>query len=441
LFALIHKQGKWLAVLVAVIVGVALTWWRVPLEWENVAEHLRGFPDSDEGLHRLRPLVLTGLFFFPALLTFWYACLGMMDRWLVREFLQSMLICYGGILLIFFLIDFSAKASRLSEGGDTGMGALIYYTRLSPFIVTLLLPLGLLFSTMYCVSRISRSRELVATLQSGRSILRVMWPIYLCATFAALFHLGCSFHWAPVADGEKSANMDEIRGRTGKLMDNAVYYYAPGRRMWMIREIPRGFDRGQPMLGVEVTTLNQDGSLKSRLYAKTATWEESDRVWKFYDAELTDHYKNQAPIFVSLPDPHQLPGWRETPAQIVKKGFDARHMGMPDLSGMMLREPSEPWLQRDYSRYATQWHYRMALPVSCLLYVMIAIPFCFYVTRRPRGGAMAITMIVTILHVLISSVALALGESGNMTPMLAAWLPVALFAIFGAWMMRQRINA
>jgi lipopolysaccharide export system permease protein len=441
LFALIHKQRKWLAVLVAVIVGVALTWWRVPLEWENVDEHLRGFPDSDQGLHRLRPLVLTGLFFFPALLTFWYACLGMMDRWLVREFLQSMLICYGGILLIFFLIDFSAKASRLSEGGDTGMGALIYYTRLSPFIVTLLLPLGLLFSTMYCVSRISRSRELVATLQSGRSILRVMWPIYLCATFAALFHLGCSFHWAPVADGEKSANMDEIRGRTGKLMDNAVYYYAPGRRMWMIREIPRGFDRGQPMLGVEVTTLNQDGSLKSRLYAKSATWEESDRVWKFYDAELTDHYKNQAPIFVSLPDPHQLPGWRETPAQIVKKGFDARHMGMPDLSGMMLREPSEPWLQRDYSRYATQWHYRMALPVSCLLYVMIAIPFCFYVTRRPRGGAMAITMIVTILHVLISSVALALGEAGNMTPMLAAWLPVVLFAIFGVWMMRQRINA
>lgn len=425
----------------AVIVGVALTWWRVPLEWENVAEHLRGFPDSDEGLHRLRPLVLTGLFFFPALLTFWYACLGMMDRWLVREFLQSMVICFGGILLIFFLIDFSVKASRLSEGGDTGMGALIYYTRLSPFIVTLLLPLGLLFSTMYCVSRISRSRELVATLQSGRSILRVMWPIYLCATFAALFHLACSFHWAPVADGEKSANMDEIRGKTGKLMDNAVYYYAPGRRMWMIREIPRGFDRGQPMLGVEVTTLNQDGSLKSRLYAKSATWEESDRVWKFYDAELTDHYKNQAPIFVSLPDPHPLHGWRETPAQIVKNGFDARHMGMPDLSGMMLREPSEPWLQRDYARYATQWHYRMALPVSCLLYVMIAIPFCFYVTRRPRGGAMAITMIVTILHVLISSVALALGESGNMTPMLAAWLPVAFFAFFGAWMMRQRMNA
>jgi len=78
-------------------------------------------------MHRMRPWVLTGLFFFPALLALWYAFLGMMDRWLVREFLQSMLVCYGGILLIFFLIDFSAKASRLSEGGDTGMGALTYY--------------------------------------------------------------------------------------------------------------------------------------------------------------------------------------------------------------------------------------------------------------------------------------------------------------------------
>jgi LPS export ABC transporter permease LptG len=439
LFALVQKQSKWFTVLFAVILGCLLTWWRVPLEWQSVQEHLRGFPDSDQAMHRMRPWVLTGLFFFPALLALWYAFLGMMDRWLVREFLQSMLVCYGGILLIFFLIDFSAKASRLSEGGDTGMGALTYYSRLAPSIVTLLLPIGVLFSTMYCVSRISRTRELVATLQSGRSILRVMGPIYLCATFASIFHLGCSFHWAPVADGEKSANMDEIRGRTGKLMDNAVYYYAAGRRMWMIREIPRGFDRGQPMLGIEVTTLNEDGSLKSRLYAKRATWEEADRKWKFYDSELTEHQKNQAPIFQRLPDPHVPDHWRETPAQIVKKGFDARHMGMPDLSGMMRQDSSEPWLLRDYSRYATQWHYRMAMPASCLLYVMIAIPFCYYVTRRPRGGAIAITMIVAILHVLISSVSLALGESGHVEPVMAAWMPVGCFALVSSVIMRQRI--
>jgi hypothetical protein len=84
--------------------------------------------------------------------------------------------------------------------------------------------------------------------------------------------------------------------------------------MWMVTEIPRGFDRGVPMKGVEVTSLNADGSLASRLYAKQAVWNEDDRSWKFYDVELSDHHRNRAPVFVSPADPHVKSNWQETPA-------------------------------------------------------------------------------------------------------------------------------
>jgi lipopolysaccharide export system permease protein len=435
----VSTSGRVLLVVFALLVGLVLCWWRVPLEQSEVRDHLRGFPDSDHFMHGIRPYVMAVVFFLPFLGAVMYATAGIMARWLAREFLQAMLVCYGGILLIYFLIDFSGNAARLGEGGDVGMGTWMYYSRLAPSIVTLLLPFGMLFSVMYCVVRVSRSREVVAALQSGRSMLRVMAPLYVCGLLGSLFYLGCNFHWAPMAEGTKSANMDEARGKTGKLMNHTVFYYAKGRRMWMVTEFPRGYDRGIPLRGVEVTSLNKDGSLASRLYAKEATWSETERSWRFIDVELTDHHKNQAPVFVSPPNPYVKTSWSETPAQIVQQGLDVRHLGMPDLSGMIHTEVKAEWLKQDSARYATQWHYRMALPSTCLVYVMFAVPLSLFVTRRAHGGTMALTIVMAIHLVLFTSVALALGESGNLSPALAAWVPVALFGLLGCWLMKRRM--
>lgn len=420
------------------LMGWMLCWWRFPMEQEQVQDHLRGFPDSDRFLHGLRPYVLAGIFFLPFIGAVTYAFSSVLSRWLMREFLSAMLVCYGGILLIYVLIDFSGNAARLGETGELLRSTWLFYSRFAPAIVSAMLPFGILFSVMFCVARISRSREIVAALQSGRSMIRVMAPLYLCGLWATLFYLGCNFHWAPMAAGMKNAYMDEARGKTGTLMNHAVYYSAKGQRMWMVTEIPRGFDRGVPMKGVEVTSLNADGSLASRLYAKEAVWSADDKTWAFYDVELSDHHKNQAPVFVSPADPYVKNTWQETPSQIVQLGLNIRHLGMPDLSGAMNADMQAKWLQRDFVRYQTQWHYRLALPVSCFVYVMFALPLSLYVTRRAHGAAIAITIILAIHLVLLTSVALALGESGNISPAVAAWSPIVLFAALGGWLMRRR---
>lgn len=422
------------------LLALLLCWWRIPIEQENVREHLRGFPDADRFMHGMRAYVLAVVFFLPFFACVIYGKAGIMSRWLTREFLQAMLVCYGGILLIYFLIDFSSNASKLGENDNIGGSAWMYYSRLAPSILSLLMPFGVLFASMYCAVRISRSREIIAAMQSGRSLWRVMTPLYLCGLFATLFYMGCNFHWAPMAEGLKSSNLDEASGKTGKLMSNTVFYYSQGRRMWMVTEIPQGYDKGKPFKGVEVTSLNKDGSLKSRLYAKEATWVESERAWKFVGVELSDHHKNEAPVFVKPAEPYVKSTWKETPAQIVRVGLDIRYLSVPDLSGMMRTDMSAEWLELDRSRYATQWHYRFALPMTCLVYVMFAIPLSLFVTRRAHGGSIAVTIILAIHLVLFTSVALALGESGNLSPMLAAWLPVILFALLGYWLMKRRVD-
>ncbi len=449
-----HAWGKWsrssllkrgwaqgeilLLVAIALLLSVGSCLWLVPLEWKTVAEHLRGFPDADHRMHELRPHVLGALCCLPTLAALCYAFAGIMARWLTREFLRALFVCYGGILLVYFLIDFSGNAARFSEGEGVGVGAWHYYKSMSPAIISLLLPFGMLFSVLFCVAKVSRSREVVAALQSGRSMFRVMLPLYVAAVLATLFNVGCHFQWAPNAEGMKSVAMDQASGQVGTLVNHAVFYYPQGRRVWMVKEVPPSYEMGAPLRGVEVTSLHEDGSLASRLYAREAQWHEGDGTWSFQGVEISDHHKNEAPVFEKKESPYVMRDWRETPAQIVKVGLDVRHLGVPDLSGMQGQLSSAEWQSQDVARYSTQWHYRFSLPLTCLVYVMFAVPMTLYVTRRASGAAMAVTIILAIQLVLLSTVALAMGESGNLSPKAAAWGPVLCFAVLGIWLMRRR---
>jgi LPS export ABC transporter permease LptG len=435
---LAFRNGRWVVAAVFLLLGVLLCGWVLPLEREMVRDHLRGFPDADPFMHGLRLWVLGGMCFLPFGAALGYAMSGIISRWLVREFLRAMLVCFGGILLICFLIDFANQAPRFGEADSMGAAAWYFYSRLAPSILCLLLPFGILFATVYCVVRVSRTREVVAAVQSGRSLWRVMMPVYASGLWATLLFLGSNFHWAPTAEGMRWAYMDEALGRTGTLMGHTVCYHGKGRRMWMVTQVPRGYAKGVPLRGVEVTSLNKDGSLASRLYADLAMWVEAERAWKFEGVVLTDHRKNEAPVFVSPPEPYVRRTWQETPRQIVKVGLDVRHVGLPDLTSMLRSVPGGDWMEGDYPRYATQWHYRLALPVTCLMYGLFAVPMALFVTRRAHGGSVAGIILLAIVSVLFSSVGLALGESGHVSPMLAAWSPVCFFALLGIWMMCRR---
>ncbi len=403
-----------------------------------VANHLRGFPDADVAMQNLRPWILSAVLLIPGLAAFLYASCGTLVRWLARQWLISFGICYGGILSLYLLIDFSSNAGRLADA-TTSWGILRFYAVMLPSICHVLLPFGTLLSVLLCMSRVSRSRELVAALQSGRGMMGILMPVYGAAIMVTLISLGLNYHWAPQAGGMKNTILDEIRGKQAKIGANIIHYHQKGRRMWKVTELPRNYFEGEPLRGVEVTSLNNDGTLHTRLYAERAYWREKAGGWEFTGVSLTTHCKNEAPVFVSPPEPYLREKWSETPANIWKTGAPIRHLGLPDLSGMLGEEATEEWQRPDMMRYLSQWHFRFSQPASCLVFAMLGIPLAMYVTRRSGSGGIALAVIGAIILTLLQSIFLALGESGYMPAFLSAWLPTWIFALFGLWLLSRRL--
>ncbi len=421
--------------------GAVLAKFAADHEAKVVADHLRGFPDADVFMHRLRPVILSSVLLLPGMGAIFYACSGTLARWLTRQWLMAFGICFGGILCLYLLIDFSTNVSRFADAVQS-WAVFRFYAAMLPSISNVLLPFGTLLSVLLCMSRISRSRELVASLQTGKGMMRVLAPVYVSALLLCVFSIGLNFHWAPQSGGMKNALFDELRGEQAKIGSNIVYFHSRGWRMWKVEELPRDFLEGKPLRKVEVTSLNEDGTLAMRLYADCALWREKEGGWEFTGVKQTYHMKNEAPFFTNPPEPYVMATWTETPANLWKQSAQVRHLGLPDLASMMHEgneSAGEEWKQPEYMRYRAHWHFRFSQPTSCLVFAMLGIPLAMFVTRRQGSGSSAVAVVSAIVMMLFQSIFLALGESGYISEIAAAWLPPLFFGGMGLFFLRRRL--
>jgi lipopolysaccharide export LptBFGC system permease protein LptF len=83
----------------------------------------------------------------------------------------------------------------------------------------------------------------------------------------------------------------------------------------------------------------------------------------------------------------------------------------------------------------TQLHARFAQPWSCLVVVLIAIPFGAASGRRNIFMGVAGSIIICFVYFILLRFGLALGTGGYLPAWVAAWLPNAVFGITGFWLM------
>jgi lipopolysaccharide export LptBFGC system permease protein LptF len=139
------------------------------------------------------------------------------------------------------------------------------------------------------------------------------------------------------------------------------------------------------------------------------------------------------------PTPLVESSWPETPWQLIKPGLSAAYLGIPDLN-TWLEDNSRYHRFADPAPYLTQWHYRLALPFTCLITFLLATPLAIHFARRGPGGGIFLAVVLSALMLLFSSISTALGESGAIKPMFAAWLPNITFGCIGLYLFRRRIT-
>jgi len=418
--------------------GAGVCAFMVPREMEQVRDHMVGFPESDLFLQNLRPLIIGALCFMPALGCLLYSLGGMLDRYITRLFVGIFGICISTLFAIWLLVDINENLSDFRESNNVLVTIGRFYIARSPAILLLLLPYSMLLSLIYSLGKLSKDREIVAMIQSGRGVLRITRPMLIAGLWSSLFCLGLNYHWAPVAEGNRDAILKIARGLPVEEASDVLFLNPEQRRLWMIGSFPENYEKGAPLLDVDITTTRPNQELRSRLSAKRAFWNRKTFEWSFEEAVIATHKPGQEPIFETQESPVIRKGWSETPWQLIKPGLSPQYLGIPALS-TWLGSSGHHLSSADPSPYRTQWHYRFALPFTCLVTVLLATPLSIHFSRRGAGGSVFIAVVLSALMLLFSSITLAMGEAATINSMLAAWFPNILFTVIGLYLYQRRI--
>jgi lipopolysaccharide export LptBFGC system permease protein LptF len=78
--------------------------------------------------------------------------------------------------------------------------------------------------------------------------------------------------------------------------------------------------------------------------------------------------------------------------------------------------------------------------VTCLVTVLLAVPLSIHFSRRGGGSGIFLAVVLSVMMLFISTITLALGESGSLIPLLAAWLPNIIFAGIGLYLYYKRMT-
>jgi LPS export ABC transporter permease LptG len=359
----------------------------------------------------------------------------LLDRYVIRNFVQVYLYCIAGFISIWLIFDVSDNISNFIDNHIAVSLVVRYYATQIPQVVIILLPVALLLSLLFALGRMSRANEIVSMLTAGVSLLRVLLPLIGIGLLTVAVTMALNYSLAPHAELARKTFLSEAQSRPARNIQGQVFRNRSELRTWFIQN----FRLGDNMFN-NVQVLQQDandnivmGYVAARAYYRpqTKTWDLENVRLAYYDATGNITKEEFRPALT-------IEHWSETPFRLSSANVQAESLSVPELREYLhFNADFPPTL---LAPFRTHFQYRLALPWTCLVVVCIAAPLGIGYSRRGVLSSVAAAVILVFSNNFLVHLFLALGEGDRVPGWIAAWTPNILFAAIGLYLLYLRAS-
>jgi len=352
-----------------------------------------------------------------------------LDRYVGGRFLATYGLVLLSFLMLFLVIDFVSGVEKLRTAAALRHVTLLavageYYLTKLPGIISVVGPYLTMFAGIATVISLARHNELGPMVGAGRSMHRVLLPIYVASVCLVGLLVVVEERLVPAAQARHRALARAMSRKAGRpvdvphLRDGVLTFATEG---WVPAE--------QALLDVRCQKYTDPrGNLpEGRLTAERL-------VWRRHPATgLVDWYPVEGELQPSGLDPEgrpQMPiplppdtalGFRLTPNEIA-----------------VLAEKGEPKLPREQvrlliQRYPLQRQLPMELltrttrPLSSLILLLLGIPLVTSAAQRSITTGLGVALITSMGYFAVDIFFQELGVRGSLDPTVAAWFAPAFF--------------
>ena len=380
---------------------------------------------------------------------------GLRDFDLVRNLLKNFLLTLAFLSAIFIIFT-AFELWKFAGAMDDGVLLLIKYLfYLLPFIYLQLAPSAAMIATIATYVIKSRQNEIVTWTTAGLSVYRLLLPCFLFMALLGGVNWLIQERVLPEANQRQDATRDLIRNRGIKDNQPGKYWVANDERIYSFKlqdssasesepgAVATGFssptdasdNEKQDVLcsagcirDLSVYQLDNSGTTLQSVYrAKNAVWQRGRVVFvgSVEKSELRDGKIETA----------TLNGGELADANDPFLGLRAKpnHLNSSEIKSQIAASESD--LERRNLTVALQKKYTtLFLPFIMALFTA---PFSLSLSRKGNVLTIGYAVGLWLLFTGTSSIFEQLGLNGFLSPPLAVWSPLAIFSLFGIYLLSK----
>ena len=354
----------------------------------------------------------------------------LLDRYLMRELMVPLFYCLVGFQIFWTAFDLFSNLKSYQEGGLGWLQIGKIYLLRTPELLITVLPIALLLALLYALTTMARHNELVAIRAAGVSLARISIPYFAVAILlgGALFVV--TEFIAPNASSKSIHLRTTGDTKSDRWINNLDFRDDAKDQIWHIKQYNTVTgEMVQPV--IEWTTATG----RMELFAQHGAW--TNGMWVFSEVQLQtfEPATNDLPILlVTNVWTGQLIGGspKQLQAEIKIAKLDrieaakTLKLSLADIIEYRKLHPTMP--DEKAAMLMTQFYGRIAQPWTCVVVVLMALPFGVATGRRNVFAGVAGSVGICFFYFVLLRWGLALGTAGHISPVIAAWLPNIIFA-------------
>ncbi len=322
---------------------------------------------------------------------------------------------------IFVAVDFMSVFSNYSVPTEV---IIQYYTYSAPVIVYQMIPVACLLATVFSLSNLNKSSELVALFSLGLSLARVCAPILIIVSSVSAFSYWMSDRILPQVMQKKNyLYYVEIRQRPRlySTVKTDKIWYRSENVLFNIRTLNTEANMAQ---GLTLYYFDSDWNLIQLMKADVV--ELGSPQWKLNDGTVTLFTQD-----TSFPMTQSFKSKTiEMNEDIADLQSTARSMDTLNVAQLkkFIQKNKESGL--DTLQYEVDYHSKYSYAFAAFFMSLMGIPFS--VSRQRSGGTFfnaGMCVLLAFLYWSFYSATLSMGKLGTLHPAAAAWLPNILIVL------------
>ncbi|MDQ3198546.1 MAG: LptF/LptG family permease [Verrucomicrobiota bacterium] len=359
----------------------------------------------------------------------------LLDRYIVRNFLQPYFYCIVGFLSIWLIFDISDNSSTIFDArAPVGLVLQFYWTQI-PQVLVILLPVSLLLALLFCLGRMSRSNEIVSMLTAGVSVPRLILPLLVIGLLTTGVTLALNYSLAAHAELARKTFFERVKrgGPRDVVISGQVFRNRTDNRTWYISRFRPNTNE---FSGVQVVQQDAQENIVRNYIATRAFYEPPTKTWRLEKIKIVD-YDPAGNITSDKIVPFLvISHWSETPYRLSSANVRPEFLGISELREYLHFNSDFP--QTLLAPFRTQLQYRWALPWTCFIVAVIAAPLGIGFSRRGILASVAVAIALVFTMNFLTNLFLALGEGDRVSPFTAAWTPNIIFFLIGLYLLHLR---